>query len=79
MLSLQIKDGEGDKLDKFFAVNSYVKGSYTDDDAFKGLNEALLKQEKGCKTGNRLFYLALPPSVFEPVTTLIKKYCMSTT
>ena len=55
-----------------------MRGSYTDDDAFKGLNEALLKQEKGCKTGNRLFYLALPPSVFEPVTTLIKKYCMST-
>lgn len=28
---------------------------------------------------NRLFYLALPPSVFEPVTTHLKETCMSRT
>ena len=26
---------------------------------------------------NRVFYLALPPSVFEPVTTNLRKCCMS--
>ena len=29
------------------------------------------------KANNRLFYLALPPSVFEPVTKLIHDFCMS--
>ena len=73
-----MKDDESAKIEEFWKINSYVKGSYTEDAAFKNLNEELLKIE-GQATGNRLFYLALPPSVFAPVTTNIKGCCMSTT
>ena len=34
-------------------------------------------EEKVSKTRNRLYYLALPPSVFASVTTMIKQTCMS--
>ncbi|XP_003382987.1 PREDICTED: glucose-6-phosphate 1-dehydrogenase-like [Amphimedon queenslandica] len=75
---IKAKDDEKAKLDSFFAANDYVKGSYTEAEAFTALNDALLKIEKGRK-GNRLFYLALPPSVFDSVTKLIKTQCMSKT
>lgn len=39
----------------------------------------MVKLEAGHQKGNRLFYLALPPSVFAPVTTNIKLCCMSQT
>jgi len=71
-----LKEGEDAKIEEFWKINSYVKGSYTEADAFKNLNKELLKIE-GKVTGNRLFYLALPPSVFAPVTTNIKGCCMS--
>ena len=74
---VQAKDDEVSKLDAFWAINSYVKGSYTEQAAFEGLNSAMLKIEEGM-VGNRLFYLALPPSVFAPVTSNIKNCCMST-
>lgn len=74
-----MEDGQSDKLDAFFAVNSYVKGSYTETSAFEGLNDALSKIEGKSAAANRLFYLALPPSVFDTVTTCIKNCCMSKT
>ena len=79
LLIKQVAEGEADKLDKFFSVNTYVQGSYTEKSAFDGLNKALLELEKGKTVGNRLIYLALPPSVFEPVTSFIKQSCMSKT
>lgn len=72
-----MEEGQADKLDAFFSVNTYVKGSYNDEASFRKLKEALSKLEEGRSTGNRLFYLALPPSVFEPVTTFIKRCAMS--
>lgn len=75
---LQAKDDEAAKLEQFWALNSYVKGSYTEKEAFENLNKEMLKIE-GSATGNRLFYLALPPSVFAPVTSNIKACCMSAT
>ncbi len=75
---IQAKDDEASKLEEFWAINSYVKGSYTEQAAFEGLNRAMLELEQGMM-GNRLFYLALPPSVFAPVTSNIKAVCMSQT
>merc|ERR1711994_125278 len=40
------------------------------------MGECASFEEQGCPA-NRLFYLALPPSVFEPVTSQIKETCMS--
>jgi len=75
---LKVKDGEAGKVDAFWSINSYVKGSYTEKEAFINLNQEMLKLEAGHTSGNRLFYLALPPSVFATVTTNIKETCMST-
>ena len=73
---LQVKDDEKDKLDAFFKANHYVQGSYTEASAYQNLDVELKKLENGLKA-NRIFYLALPPSVFMPVTENIKKCCMS--
>ena len=74
---VKIKDDEKEKADAFFALNSYVKGSYDQKEAFVTLNAELCKLEEGFTEGNRLFYLSLPPSVFAPVTTNLKECCMS--
>ena len=75
----QVKDTEKDMLEKFWAINSYVAGSYTEKSAFENLNSEMAKLEVGKEAANRLFYLALPPSVFDTVTENIKGACMSKT
>ncbi len=72
---IQVKDDEKAKNDKFFKLNSYVKGSYDKNEDFKKLHEALNAKEVNGK-GNRLFYLALPPSVYADVTSKLKEECM---
>ena len=69
----QIKEGEEPKLKEFFKLNDYIAGSYDKTEDFVRLNKAI--EEKG--SCNRLFYLALPPSVFESVTLNVKAVCMS--
>lgn len=71
-----MKDDEKDKLDEFFKLNHYVQGSYTEAAAYQKLDAELKKLEKGLQ-GNRIFYLALPPSVFMPVTENLSKQCMN--
>jgi glucose-6-phosphate 1-dehydrogenase len=74
---MKIKDGEKEKVDAFFGLNSYVKGTYDQKGSFETLNAELCKLEEGFAGGNRLFYLSLPPSVFASVTTNLKECCMS--
>ncbi|PVD24608.1 hypothetical protein C0Q70_15092 [Pomacea canaliculata] len=69
----KVKAGEEEKLKEFFKLNEYVSGAYDRIEGFAELNKVL--QTKG--NGNRLFYLALPPSVYEPVTLNIKAVCMA--
>merc|ERR1711962_952428 len=73
--TVKAKEGEGELLQQFWAVNSYVAGSYDTKRDFELLAQEMSGVEKG--TNNRLFYLALPPSVFKPVTSMIKEACMS--
>ena len=63
--------------EKFWELNEYVAGSYDQRRDFELLNQEISKKEKNL-AANRLFYLALPPSVFEPVTTNIRNTCMGT-
>jgi glucose-6-phosphate 1-dehydrogenase len=56
-------------LDEFLKLSSYVDGQYDEDESFQKLEEALKKS--GQK--NRIFYMALPPSVFTTVATHLKK------
>jgi glucose-6-phosphate 1-dehydrogenase len=65
------------KIDEFKGFSTYVSGSYDDPASFKELNKHLEEIEAGYqhKECNRLFYLALPPSVFVPVAKNVKDEC----
>jgi glucose-6-phosphate 1-dehydrogenase len=67
-----------DKLKKFKEISSYVAGPYDEDKGFQELTKRLeeLEKERGGKA-NRVFYMALPPSVFTVVAKGLKKNCYS--
>ena len=57
-------------------MNYYVKGSYDQAEDFEKLN-ALIKRLEKPSNANRLFYLALPPNVYQSVTAQIHAQCMA--
>jgi glucose-6-phosphate 1-dehydrogenase len=65
------------KIEDFKALSTYVSGAYDKDEAFEVLNAHLgsIEAKYQTKERNRLFYLALPPSVFITVTEQLKKHC----
>ncbi len=71
---VQVKQEEKQQYDKFWKANYYVAGSYDKRKDFEYLNEELCGREIQGKS-NRIFYLALPPSVFEHVTRNISHTC----
>jgi glucose-6-phosphate 1-dehydrogenase len=63
------------KLADFAQNLFYQQGNYDDTDSFARLAPRIDEVEEKCQTGgNRLFYLATPPEVFEPVTSLIYEH-----
>ncbi|XP_074644300.1 glucose-6-phosphate 1-dehydrogenase-like [Tubulanus polymorphus] len=70
---MKVAAGEEQLLNEFFTKNDYVQGSYDQSEDFTRLKSNL--HSKG--PAHLLFYLALPPSVFEPVSTHIKEQLMS--
>ncbi|KAJ8321133.1 hypothetical protein KUTeg_001315 [Tegillarca granosa] len=70
---MKVKEGDEQKVEAFFKANEYVAGSYDQTKDFSNLNKQI--EQKG--DSNRLFYLALPPSVFETVTLNLKAVCMA--
>ncbi|KAF8845791.1 glucose-6-phosphate dehydrogenase [Paxillus ammoniavirescens] len=68
------------KLDEFKNISTYVSGSYDDPASFHNLTKHLEEIEKTYLTRdvNRVFYLALPPSVFVPVAQNTRNCCYST-
>lgn len=67
-----------EQLEAFCEICSYLPGQYDDDEPFKNLNQHLEEIEKGRKAQNRIFYMALPPSVFVTVSKHLKKNCYPT-
>jgi len=65
------------RIEDFKSLSTYVSGAYDKDEAFQELNAHLesIEAKYQTKERNRLFYLALPPSVFIPVTEHLKKNC----
>lgn len=65
------------KIEEFKAISTYVSGAYDKDEAFEQLNAHLdtIEAKYQTKERHRVFYLALPPSVFIPVTEHLKKNC----
>ncbi|XP_035244191.1 glucose-6-phosphate 1-dehydrogenase-like isoform X1 [Anguilla anguilla] len=74
---MKVAEVEADRLSAFFGRNSYVSGRYGDEGSFSRL-QAHLGSLRGGAGANRLFYLALPPSVYHDVTRNIRHHCMST-
>lgn len=73
----QVTDTEADRLSAFFGRNTYISGKYADGDSFTNLH-AHIEGLPGGSGANRLFYLALPPTVYHDVTKNIRQHCMST-
>lgn len=65
------------KLDEFKKLSTYISGGYEDSPSFQNLNKHLehLESSYASKERNRVFYLALPPSVFIPVAKHLKEEC----
>lgn len=71
------KDSVAKKIEEFKQLLTYVPGDYEDGAAFDNLNDHLMEIESKYQTKecNRLFYLALPPTVFIPVAKNLKEHC----
>lgn len=63
------------QLNDFCSLCSYISGQYDQDESFVQLRHHLEELESGRKETNRVFYMALPPSVFTTVSQHIKKNC----
>ncbi|KAA3678777.1 glucose-6-phosphate 1-dehydrogenase [Paragonimus westermani] len=61
-------------LDEFWSKNFYIQGDYTNPDGFRNLDQFI--QKKWGVNVNRIFYFAIPPSVYTVVTENIHTYCM---
>lgn len=62
-------------LDQFLDQCTYVSGVYDQDSGFQALEKELQRVEAENRVVDRLFYMALPPSVFIPVANGLKKNC----
>lgn len=71
------KDME-EQLNDFLRKCSYVSGQYDQDEPFIRLREHLEDLEQGRPQNNRIFYMALPPSVFTTVSQHLKRNCYPT-
>ncbi|KAL1129638.1 hypothetical protein AAG570_012583 [Ranatra chinensis] len=73
---MKVRDGEENRYEEFWKLNYYIQGSYSVRKDFELMNQELNSHEPSAGA-NRVFYLALPPSVFESVTTNLRNTCMS--
>ncbi|GAA5825463.1 hypothetical protein JCM11251_006998 [Rhodosporidiobolus azoricus] len=66
------------KLEEFLEVCTYVSGQYDQDEGFQDLEKEIKKCEESYKDQeapkNRVFYMALPPSVFTVVAANFRKH-----
>lgn len=73
--SQHFKSGNDAKKKEFLKNLFYINGQYDSKEDFTKLNGAVSKNEG--KVGNRIFYLATPPSIFVSVSRQLKATCMS--
>ena len=64
-----------EQLDSFCDMCTYISGQYDQDEPFQNLDKHLKEIEADRKEANRVFYMALPPSVFITVSQHLKKNC----
>ncbi|SGZ48664.1 CIC11C00000003259 [Sungouiella intermedia] len=76
--NLKLKDDRAkEKVDGFLELISYISGPYDKPEGYQQLNKAIEEYDSKNKVteSQRLFYLALPPSVFTEVGSHIKEHC----
>ncbi|CAG8453216.1 801_t:CDS:2 [Diversispora eburnea] len=63
------------QLSKFLKLCTYVSGQYDVEEDYQKLNKVVedIENSSNSKEKNRVFYMALPPSVFVPVAKGLKK------
>eukprot|EP01124_Arcella_intermedia_P025794 TRINITY_DN4697_c0_g1_i1.p1 TRINITY_DN4697_c0_g1~~TRINITY_DN4697_c0_g1_i1.p1 ORF type:complete len:548 (+),score=84.86 TRINITY_DN4697_c0_g1_i1:166-1644(+) len=72
--NIKVSEESSPAFQNFLSICDYfTTPDYSSVDAFKSLAKTCLLPHEGEKGGNRLFYLALPPSVFVDVCTAIKQ------
>ncbi|KMZ58192.1 glucose-6-phosphate dehydrogenase [Zostera marina] len=77
---LKGKDEKSEDASSFLQLIKYVSGSYDSEDGFQALDGEIFEHESlmNCGTNSRrLFYLALPPSVYLSVCKMIRNCCMN--
>ncbi|XP_066979756.1 glucose-6-phosphate 1-dehydrogenase-like [Macrobrachium rosenbergii] len=72
---MKVSSEDQDSYEDFWRRNLYLRGSYDKRSDFETLNE-LINKTVG-PGANRLFYLAVLPTVFESVTSNLKGCCMA--
>ncbi|KAG8821514.1 Glucose-6-phosphate 1-dehydrogenase [Serendipita sp. 401] len=65
------------KIEQFKSLSTYVAGDYDGDNGYQELNKKIeeIESKYQSQERNRLFYMALPPSVFQKVAIGLKKNC----
>jgi glucose-6-phosphate 1-dehydrogenase len=64
-----------EQLDSFCEICTYIAGQYDQDEPFQKLDQHIKDIESGRPEDNRVFYMALPPSVFINVSQHLKRNC----
>ncbi|KAL6899355.1 hypothetical protein ACP4OV_006013 [Aristida adscensionis] len=76
-----LKGASAEHLSQFLQLIKYVSGPYDSGEGFELLDKTISEFEtsKDNQSGSsrRLFYLALPPSVYPSVCKMIRSYCMN--
>lgn len=65
------------QLDGFCKKCTYVSGHDDGDEPYEELRDHLKELERGKQAQNRIFYMALPPSIFISVSKQLKRFCYS--
>ncbi|KAM7278376.1 hypothetical protein ACFE04_005510 [Oxalis oulophora] len=69
---------KSEDLSKFLELVKYVSGAYDSEDGFQRLDKEISEHENNTEgSPRRLFYLALPPSVYPSVCRMINQCCMN--
>src|SRR3989344_353304 len=78
--SIQKRKGEIEKsaIDPFLSTVRYIRGEFENMDSYKGLSDVLVETDVRFNVcSNKLFYLAVPPTLYELILTKLSKSGLS--
>ncbi|VDP20243.1 unnamed protein product, partial [Soboliphyme baturini] len=73
----RVSEADEKLFETFLSHNRYISGSYEAPDGYLKLKSTIAdfgNSHRACP--NRVFYLAVPPTVFQPATRNLHQYCM---